>query len=390
MSWMRDTPSIVFCVENSLFDVTSTVGTNHMTDSAQSNSGTRGSIKNEAYLIKEIDEPCVYYDRDFLPPNQADAFYQDLLKNTKWEKTVKINRWVSLYHELRKCNGVENDIRHNDASLSYKYRDSPGDAVVGFTETIRSIQGLAQQWYQRETGRTILFNVCLLNFYENGEQAIGWHSDREEIGRTTPIASISLGTARQFHIRAKENGVHDRATIELQNGSIVVMENICQEKYLHCIPRQAGVTTGRINLTFRCKEEGLTTVGEHEHDLRDNFLDNITAGSIPSSVPWSAPLTGGATSSTVANRGVGSVFGDNVICGDTLPVDERHNFVIHFLAKTNLGSERYCGAEMQELVDAVIWDAPDETVVWRVIAKPHGLDGFVALTTTSSSQSTLS
>jgi 2OG-Fe(II) oxygenase superfamily len=183
-----------------------------------------GIIKNESLLVKELLEPCVYYDPDFLPSDQADVLYQDLFRNTKWEKTAKINRWVSLYHELRKSNDPEDAADTDDENgkpinpttdddgLNYKYRDAPGDAVVGYTETIRSLQRLAEGWYRRETGRTVLFNVCLLNFYENGEQAIGWHSDREEIGRTTPIASISLGAPRQFHIRARENGVHDRAT----------------------------------------------------------------------------------------------------------------------------------------------------------------------------------
>lgn len=388
----------------------------HMTDDPVVSNGACTSIKNEGsnnannnnnkYLINDIDEPCVYYDPEFLSPNQADVFYQDLLRNTKWEKTVKINRWVSLYHELWKnsTNGKddeddendENNGNKNDASLNYKYRDAPGGAIVGFTDTIRSIQNLAQDWYKRETGRTVLFNVCLLNFYENGEQAIGWHSDREEIGRTTPIASISLGTPRKFHLRAKENGVHDRATIELQNGSLVVMENICQDKYLHCIPRQSDIVSGRINLTYRCKDEGLTTAGEQEHDIRDNFLDNITAGATPSSVPWSESLKGGGVgaSSTVTHRGDGSVFGDNVVCGDTLSDDEKNIFVIHFLAKTNLGSERYCGAEMQELVHSasMLWDDDAEGVdeaprVWKVIAKPYGLDGFVGLTTTTNSSS---
>lgn len=32
--------------------------------------------------------------------------------------------------------------------------------------------------------------------YENGMKSIGYHSDREEKGKETPIASISLGATR--------------------------------------------------------------------------------------------------------------------------------------------------------------------------------------------------
>ena len=58
----------------------------------------------------------------------------------------------------------------------------------------------------------------------------------------TPIASISLGAVRSFCVCGKHYGMHDWAKIELQDGLLVVMENICQEEYLHCVPWQSDVT----------------------------------------------------------------------------------------------------------------------------------------------------
>ncbi len=49
------------------------------------------------------------------------------------------------------------------------------------------------------------YNVCLANYYENGNRSIGFHSDREEIGSTEYISSISLGAERKFVFRDKEN-----------------------------------------------------------------------------------------------------------------------------------------------------------------------------------------
>jgi alkylated DNA repair dioxygenase AlkB len=37
------------------------------------------------------------------------------------------------------------------------------------------------------------YDVCLLNYYENGKEKFAFHSDREEIGNEVPIGSISLG-----------------------------------------------------------------------------------------------------------------------------------------------------------------------------------------------------
>ena len=139
----------------------------------------------------------------------------------------------------------------------------------------------AEEWYNSRNPNNktkVEFNVCLLNYYQDGSQRIGWHSDREELGRSTPIVSISLGASRQFLIRSKTDGIHDRASITMTNGSMIVMENICQLKYLHSVPKESEVKEGRINLTFRCKEqdgEG-TTAGELEHEKRDHWITQIS------------------------------------------------------------------------------------------------------------------
>lgn len=302
---------------------------------------------DDKYVVKSLQTPCVYFDPDFLAADEATCFYDDLLKNIKWEKTAKINRWVSLHHS-------------KDLS-DYQYRDAPGEAHVGFTESIRAIQEKAQEWYFQQTDRRVEFNVCLLNYYENGQQRIGWHSDREEKGRTTPIASVSLGTPRQFHIRNKTSGPQDRAAFDMPNGSMVIMENVCQDLYLHSVPRQSSIETGRINLTFRCKE--FTTLGEEEHARRDEGLKNITDGATPSATPWSNPSNEDTASDI-------NIFGHNVRTGGMYP-----NFpTIYFVIKTNLGTERFCGAEIEELLSNV--EHLRDT--WRVVACPLGMDGFVA------------
>jgi alkylated DNA repair dioxygenase AlkB len=279
-----------------------------------------------------------------LDPEEASKAYQDLHQNTNWEKTAKINRWVSLTHEnLRK---------------DYKYRDAPGEAVVGFGETVQRLQRKAEAWIAQKTGQTVHFNVCLLNFYENGQQRIGWHADREEIGRTTPIASVSLGATRQFLIRSKTQGVQDRAALPLTSGSLVIMDNVCQLRYLHSIPRENDASDGRINLTFRCKEE--STAGEEEHDRRDNWLDALVDGVVPDAAAWSAK-----NANQSANR-TSIVFGDGVVYGYDLDAT-----TIRYLVKTNLGAECYCAAELQEMFHGL--------AEVDIVARPCGMDGFVAV-----------
>ncbi len=48
------------------------------------------------------------------------------------------------------------------------------------------------------------FNGALINWYENGEHYIGWHSDSEaQLVKNEPIYTISLGATRTFKIKGK-------------------------------------------------------------------------------------------------------------------------------------------------------------------------------------------
>jgi hypothetical protein len=83
------------------------------------------------------------------------------------------------------------------------------------------------------------FNICLANYYNTGADAIGWHSDQEERGSTSCIASVSLGATRKFCFRvipvsaeaAKAQPL--AASLDLEHGSLLVMGEGCQETYQH-------------------------------------------------------------------------------------------------------------------------------------------------------------
>lgn len=93
------------------------------------------------------------------------------------------------------------------------------------------------------------FNICLVNYYEHGKKAIGWHSDNEEKGSTSCIASISLGAERQFSFR-KTGTKEIYKSILLHHGSLLVMGEGCQENYQHSL-MVSKCKTPRLNLTFR-------------------------------------------------------------------------------------------------------------------------------------------
>lgn len=92
-------------------------------------------------------------------------------------------------------------------------------------------------------------NTVLANLYENGQNFIPWHSDDEKsLGKQPTIISLSLGGQRLFAFKNKRTG--KCVEIQLEHGSVIVMNGKTQEEWLHSVPRQT-TSNARINLTFR-------------------------------------------------------------------------------------------------------------------------------------------
>ena len=95
------------------------------------------------------------------------------------------------------------------------------------------------------------FNSVLANLYRDGNDSMGWHSDDEgELGSRPVIASLSLGAARSFRFRSRDEKRTVRS-LELPSGSLLCMAGDTQRLYQHDLPKRRGLTDARINLTFR-------------------------------------------------------------------------------------------------------------------------------------------
>ena len=94
------------------------------------------------------------------------------------------------------------------------------------------------------------FNSCLLNFYHDGSEGMGWHSDAEkELDRQTPIASLSLGGVRKLAFRHQTDKT--TTSLFLENGSLLMMHSPTQEFWSHSLLKTKTTVAPRINLTFR-------------------------------------------------------------------------------------------------------------------------------------------
>ena len=97
----------------------------------------------------------------------------------------------------------------------------------------------------------INFNGVLINFYRNGLDSMGLHSDDEpELGERPIIASVSFGAARNFRLKRKDR-LYNPISILLGSGSLLLMSGDTQKYWSHELPKTKKSIGPRINLTLR-------------------------------------------------------------------------------------------------------------------------------------------
>ncbi|PCK32012.1 alpha-ketoglutarate-dependent dioxygenase AlkB family protein [Pseudoalteromonas piscicida] len=164
------------------------------------------------------------------------ALYDALLASVPWQQNT-----ITLFGKTHQTPRLERFIA--DPGVRYSYSGKLLENAP-WPPMLLGIRATLEQRFN------VTFNAVLANFYRDGQDSMGWHSDDEpELGPTPVIASLSLGATRKFKIRHKSN--QSVTDILLETGSLLVMQGDSQRDYQHALPKQAKVTQGRINLTFR-------------------------------------------------------------------------------------------------------------------------------------------
>jgi len=172
----------------------------------------------------------------WLSPEQAERCYQQLAQQLNWQQpAIKIFGKAVLIPRQQVWMG--------DPHCSYKY-----SGVLFEPEPWHPLVSQLTDWVNQLCQTR--FNSVLLNWYSDGQQHMGWHSDDEpELGNNPQIASLSLGQQRFFDLKHKNLGT--QLKLELGHGSLLLMAGQCQQYWQHRVPKMAAATEGRINLTFR-------------------------------------------------------------------------------------------------------------------------------------------
>ncbi|MGB4073131.1 alpha-ketoglutarate-dependent dioxygenase AlkB family protein [Pseudomonas sp.] len=133
---------------------------------------------------------------------------------------------------------------YGDAEASYRYSGLTHQPLP-WTPLLAEIRAQVEQ----AVGRPL--NGVLLNYYRDGQDSMGWHSDDEaELGANPLIASLNLGGTRRFDLRRKGQSRIEHS-LELNHGSLLVMRGSTQHYWQHQVAKTRSPCAPRLNLTFR-------------------------------------------------------------------------------------------------------------------------------------------
>ena len=174
----------------------------------------------------------IYYIPAFIEFDTTNELMTKILSEITLEKKEKEGRLTALY----------------GSALKYTYALNDSSVPTFWTETLSSIKDKIETLLINNT-----YDVCLINYYQNGREGFKFHADREEIGNPIPIASISFGAERKFYFknRLDTNPDEETRSIVLGNGSLLIMGPGTHENYIHSLPMDNKIKTPRLNLTFR-------------------------------------------------------------------------------------------------------------------------------------------
>ena len=184
-----------------------------------------------------IKDGELYYIPEFIKKEKAKEYFKILKNEIEWQQDeIKIFGKVYLQPRLTALYASNDN--------TYKYSN-----ITMYPKKFSYPLVILKKNIEKEIGTE--FTTCLLNYYRNGQDSNGWHSDNEkELGKNPIIASLSFGADRIFQMKHRVDK-SDRLKINLENGSLLVMQGGTQHHWLHQIPKTKKDIGERINLTFR-------------------------------------------------------------------------------------------------------------------------------------------
>ena len=148
----------------------------------------------------------IYYDKNFLPPEEATVLFNRLREKCAWERRKSSFKYAV----------PRDEAYYGDPGTNYTYSRREYKPLAWLPELLplktRVEEATPEAAYANLGLAKLGYNAVLCNLYRNGNDSVGLHADAEpEMGPV--IASVSLGAERLFRLKRL-------------NGSVVLAERL--------------------------------------------------------------------------------------------------------------------------------------------------------------------
>ena len=190
-------------------------------------------MKNEIVAHNDLK---IRIEENFFNPIDSDEFLTKLISKLSWESMV-----IKMFGKDTTIPRLQCWI--GDEGCDYKYSGKKLNRQ-NWTKDLTMIRKKIYKELKMD------FNSVLVNYYRDGKDSMGWHSDDEkELGPNPTIASISFGSERDLVFRNKIT--KETLAIPQTNGCLILIDGETQRNWQHSIKKTQKVIGPRINLTFR-------------------------------------------------------------------------------------------------------------------------------------------
>ncbi len=187
--------------------------------------------------LPELADAELDYQPGWVDAAVADAWLAALVDETPWQQPELFIH--GRYHRVPRLTAW-----YGEPEARYRYSGKLHQPLP-WTPLLDEIR----RQIVRAVGQPL--NAVLLNYYRDGQDSMGWHSDAEaELGRNPLIASLNLGGSRRFDLR-RVGSTRIGHSLTLEHGSLLVMRGPTQHHWQHQVAKTRQPCAPRLNLTFR-------------------------------------------------------------------------------------------------------------------------------------------
>ena len=190
-------------------------------------------MKNEIVAHNDLK---VRIEKNFFNQVDSNKLLKKLISDLPWESMAIKMFGKDITIPRLQCWVGDKGCDYKYSGKKFNRQDWPADLIM-----------IREKIYKE---LNIDFNSVLVNYYRDGMDSMGWHSDDEkELGPNPTIASISLGSERDLVFRNKIN--KEVLPIPQTHGCLILIDGKTQKNWQHAIKKTRKVIGPRINMTFR-------------------------------------------------------------------------------------------------------------------------------------------